>query len=73
MTRDELRAEVPELAGFVDGLRAKGFNVMLRHIKFDDGREVGREPVDEPNVCTQDWTHAPSLYEVAASAWKGRR
>lgn len=66
------RASFPVIASICDEVRAVFPNAQFIHGE-EDGREIGKRPADPPNVCTQDWTHAPSLYEVAASAWKGRR
>ena len=58
MTRDELRAAIPEIAGLADTFRAMGHDVKLLHVEFADGREIGKRPTLAANEVELDWTHA---------------
>lgn len=40
--RDRLRAKAPDLAAFVDALRAEGIDARVKGITFADGEAVGR-------------------------------
>ena len=42
-----LRDDDPQLRDFVDGLRAMGLEISLKHYRYHNGREVGAAPASE--------------------------
>lgn len=60
--RDELRAAAPELAKFVDSLRAEFGEVRVTYLRLPDGREFGKSTRDRA-VLPADTTPVKQLQD----------